>query len=106
MQRVRRWSKPGWEDRPHTPQSLNESSSDDCRLLRRRALTERTTDLSSLIYEIVIEQIGRDADRIGEADGIRTAMALHRNPIETEKHGAVVTPRVNRIRPSPSKESW
>src|SRR5712692_3563311 len=77
------------------------SDDSECRgLLRpRRGLdgVEAGDLLTNLIDEAVHDHIDSDADRIGEAERVGTAMALDRDAIEAKQHRTVVAPRIHAL---------
>src|ERR1700730_9626128 len=55
---------------------------------------ERRDAGADLVEEAVHLHVDADADGVGEADGVRAAMALHRDAVESEEDGAVVAPGI------------
>ena len=64
--------------------------------------------ISSMILSIgaLADEVDRDADRGGEADGVGAAVALHHDAVQAEEHGAVVAPRIELARAACRRRAW
>src|SRR3546814_15224226 len=52
---------------------------------------------ANLLDDAVAVHVDGDADGIGEAQRIGAAVALHRNPVQAQEHGAVVAARIDAL---------